>query len=339
MSTTSTLKQGLLVGLVSCVLAAACSSEGGRGEQPAAPDISIADNDTTTTTTQGVAEPTTTTTQGVAEPSTTAEAEPTTTGDSDADITTTTTVEATTTTVPATTDVISTETTTSATQPATTEATITTEPSTSAPSTTAPADTTTNTTTSVQLEVSQNVVCGKRLVKLDEFVTETDNGCRQADCLGGRNDQTGRCVNWWEWADTLDRECPTVDTSDGLGAMGTLVPSLEISPSTFPQMVAGSSWVADIQLVDNDNWDWKPGGVAPTDGRKYFIMFLTAAGYPPKVGEEQKRTSQLFSTDDPEGSWRVPFSIHEKQPLDPAFGLGATPQGAGCWSVRFTRTG
>ena len=366
MSTTSTLKQGLLVGLVICVLAAACSNNDGRGEQPAASDTSIADNDTTTTTTQGVAEPTTTTTQGVAEPTSTAEAEPATTGDSDADITTTTTVDATDTTsdgdthdgevvvVPETdigdsdepTVVIPTETTTSATQPATTEATITTEPSTSAPSTTtaaaalavtvAPSSTTT--TTSVQLEVSQGVVCGKRLVKLDEFVTETDNGCRQADCLGGRNDQTGRCLNWWEWADTLDRECPTVDTSDGLGAMGTLVPSLEISPSTFPQMVAGSSWVADIQLVDNDNWDWHDG-VAPTDGRKYFIMFLTAAGYPPKVGEEQKRTSQLFSTDDPEGSWRVPFSIHEKQPLDPAFGLGATPRGAGCWAVRFTRTG
>ena len=94
MSTTSNLKQGLLAGLVICVLAAGCSSNGGRG------DTSIADNDTTTTTTQSVeepsttteAEPTTTTTLGVAEPSTTAEAEPATTADSDADITTTTTV-------------------------------------------------------------------------------------------------------------------------------------------------------------------------------------------------------------------------------------------------------
>ncbi len=95
MSTTSNLKQGLLAGLVICVLAAGCSSNGGRG------DTSIADNDTTTTTTQSVeepsttteAEPTTTTTLGVAEPSTTAEAEPATTADSDADITTTTTVD------------------------------------------------------------------------------------------------------------------------------------------------------------------------------------------------------------------------------------------------------
>ena len=123
-----------------------------------------------------------------------------------------------------------------------------------------------------------------------------------------------------------------------LGAMGTLVPSLEIPEPTFPQLVPGSSWVADIQLVDNDNWDFSDGGVAPTDGRKYFAMFLRAAGYPPLVGEEQKRTSRLFSTDDPEGSWSVAFIVPEYNPLDPAFELAATPRGGGCWAVRFTRT-
>lgn len=368
MSTTSTLRQGFLVGLVVCVLAAACNSEGGRGEQPAAPDTSIADNDTTTTTTQGVAEPTTTT-QGVAEPSTTAEAEPSTTGGSDADITTTTTVDATTTTsdgdthdgevvvVPETdigdsdepTVVIPTETTTSATQPATTEATITPEPSTTAPSTTTTADTAPSSTTTVELETSQDVVCGEGLVKLDEFVTETDNGCRRADCYGGgRDDLTGECRSYGEWLDTLVRDCPTVDTSDGLGMYGgdifivggpgiTTIRSEPADP-VFPRMVPGSSWIAHIQLVDNHNWDWKEGGLEPTNLTHYFGVGVSAGPYVPRVGEEQKAGSTIFTTKEPEGSWTASFTIPESHPAEHIFGSGAHARGAGCWAVRFERT-
>ena len=348
------------------MLAAACSSDGGRGEQPAAPDTSIADNDTTTTTTQGVAEPATTTeaepatttTLVVEEPSTTAEAEPATTGDSDADITTTTTVDATTTTSDGDTHdgevVVVPETdigdpdeptvvipTTASTQPATTE------PSTTAPSTTAPADTTTTTTTvSVELEVSQGVVCGDGLVKLDEFVTETDNGCRRAECRGGRDDQTGKCRRYGDWFDTLVRECPTVDTSDGLGAFGDIfvlgdrgtlsVRSTPPNP-TFPQMVPGSSWVAEIQLADNANWDWWEGGVAPTGGSSYFIMSLGVGTYVPRVVGGSNGV--LWKTNQEGGSQTVEFTVSANKPQEPAFGLGRSTKGAGCWAVRFTRTG
>ena len=194
------------------------------------------------------------------------------------------------------------------------------------------------TTTSVEIEVSQNVVCGEGLVKLDEFVTETDNGCRQAECTGGRNNQTGQCRSYYEWLDTLVRECPTVDTSDGLGAMGSVIRPGMPWPM-FPQMVPGSSWLADIQLVDNDNWDWKQDGIAPTNGNRYFILSLVAPGYAPLVGEERDPNRPILGTDDPEGSWRVPFSIYENKPQDPVFQLGVSPTGAGCWAVRFTRTG
>ena len=334
MSTTSNLKQGLLAGLVICVLAAGCSSNGGRG------DTSIADNDTTTTTTQSVeepsttteAEPTTTTTLGVAEPSTTAEAEPATTADSDADITTTTTVDDPTTTSDGDTHdgevVVVPETdigdpdeptvvipTTASTQPATTEPSTTEAITTTEPSTTTAPSTTTPTTTSVQPEVSQGVVCGKWLVKLDEFVTETDNGCRQADCVVGRNEQTGECRGFGEWLDTLVRDCPTVDTSDGLGMYGgdifivggpgiTTIRSEPADP-VFPRMVPGSSWIAHIQLVDNDNWDWKEGGLEPTDLSHYFGVGVSAGPYVPRVGEEQKAGSTIFTTKEPEGSWTL----------------------------------
>ncbi len=82
--------------------------------------------------------------------------------------------------------------------------TVTTEPS-----------TTTMTTTSVQLEVAQGVVCGDGLVKLDELVTETDNGCRPAECVFGRN-ATGDCRWHDEWAGTLARwtaSNPTASTT------------------------------------------------------------------------------------------------------------------------------
>ena len=61
MLTNSTLKQTVLVGFVVCVLAAACSSNDGRGEQLVSPDTTVAEttttDDTTGTTDDGHDEP------------------------------------------------------------------------------------------------------------------------------------------------------------------------------------------------------------------------------------------------------------------------------------------
>ena len=221
--------------------------------------------------------------------------------------------------------------------------------------TTAPAGDTTSTTVSVRLENAQNMTCGAGLVKLDEFVTETDNGCRAANCYGiGRNTLTGECLTYAEWLDTLVRDCPTVDTSDGLGMYGgdffilgepgtglyggTPIIRSEPADPVFPQMVPGSSWVAHIQLVDNDNWDWKPGGLEPTDLTHYFGVGVSAGRWVPRVGEEQKAGSTIFTTKEPEGSWTASFTIPASHPPQHVFGSGATARGAGCWAVRFERT-
>ena len=244
------------------------------------------------------------------------------------------------TTEPSTTEPSTTE--PSTTEPSTTEPS-TTEPSTTEPSTTEPSTTEPSTTT-------PTVNCGGNgWVYLEEYATGTDNGCRPDDslCPGGRNPQ-GWCRQYGPWLDTLVRDCPTVDISDGLGihggdmfvlgADGFYIRS-EPAELLLPQMVAGSSWVADIQLVDNDNWDWKPGGIKPTDQGRLFLAGVLVGGYVPRVGEEQRATPNLVTSDEPEGSWSVSFTISEHHPPDRVFKAAAKTKGAGCWSMRFTRTG
>ena len=369
MFTTTTLKQAFLVVFVAVLFAAACSSDGGRGDQLVLPDTTDAPSTTVDATPTSVDDTTTsdapstsvddTTTSDA--PSTSVDESPTTVVEVESptavvevhddesdhvhnDDGSVTAVETTTTAAPDDqTDIEVPATTTVA--PTTTTAAPDDQADIEVPATTTVAPTTTTTTVSVQLEVSQNVVCGDGLVKLDEFVTETDNGCRKADCRGGRDDQTGECRSYVEWLDTLVRECPIVDTSDGLGVMGSsrAVPTMPPDP-TFPRMVPGSSWVADIELADNANWDWKPGGVEPTDPHQkpYFILSVfagTTGGYVPRVGEERKPTANLLTSDEPERRWSVPFAIAENHPPEHVFKFGASVRGVGCWAVRFTRTG
>ena len=375
MFTTSTLKQALLVVFIAVLFAAACSSDGGRGDQLVLPDTTDAEATTTSDapstsvddTSTSVGEPSTTIVDepsaSVVEPSTSVDAPPTAVvevHDDESDHVhnddgTVTAVETTTTAaaddqtdieVPPVTTVappvitVAPTTTTAAPDDQTdievpTTTTVVPTTATVVPTTATVVPTT---TVSVQLEVSQNVVCGDGLVKLDEFVTETDNGCRKAECPGGRDDQTGECRWYDEWLDTLVRECPTVDTSDGLGVMGS-VDKPGTSSRTFPQMVPGSSWVADIWLADNANWDWKPGGVAPTDPNQkpYFIMSLGVGTYVPRVVGGSNGV--LWTTNQEEGSQTVEFTVPANKPQEPAFKFGASVRGAGCWAVRFTRTG
>ena len=198
-------------------------------------------------------------------------------------------------------------------------------------------------------ENAQNVTCGAGLVKLDEFVTETDNGCRTANCVDGRNTLTGECLTHAEWLDTLVRDCPTVDTSDGLGMYGgdffivpgPGIPIIQTEPAdpVFPKLVAGSSWVAEIQLVDNRHW---PDGFEVPD---WFATeaFIVVLGTPSAGGSSYRPTTDLgggslVRTGDPDGEWSVPFSIHVNTPLHNPFELWVTASGSGCWAVRFTRT-
>ena len=212
-----------------------------------------------------------------------------------------------------------------------------------------PAGDTTSTTVSVRLRNAQNVTCGAGLVKLDVFVTETDNGCRRADCYGGgRNILTGECRPYDEWLDTLVRDCPTVDTSDGLGmyggdifiSQGPGIPIIRTEPAdpVFPLMVPGSSWVAHIQLVDNHNWDWWEGGLEPVELSHYFGVGVSAGRYVPQQDSFGKPGSTIFTTKEPEGSWTASFTIPASHPPQHVFGSGATARGAGCWAVRFERT-
>ncbi len=172
--------------------------------------------------------------------------------------------------------------------------------------------------------------CGAGLVKLDEFVTETDNGCRTANCVYGRN-ATGHCRSWQEWRQAeLERDCPTVDTSDGLGAMGEASRNGLLPPPTFPKLVPGSSWIAEISLVDNRHWP--PDGIMPDyfDGDA-FIAYL----YVP-ISPGQAWFMDLVRTDDVDGNWTVQFAVN-KTPFDDPFELWVTASGSGCWAVRFAR--
>ena len=74
--------------------------------------------------------------------------------------------------------------------PTTTAAPTTTAPptTTAAPSTTAPP-----TTTAAPELVEHEVVCGEGLVLMEEFITDTDDGCRAEACDHGRTDD-GRCM-------------------------------------------------------------------------------------------------------------------------------------------------
>ena len=190
-------------------------------------------------------------------------------------------------------------------------------------------------------ENAQNETCEAGLVKLDEFVTETDNGCRTANCVYGR-DATGNCLDYWDSLDTLERDCPTVDTSDGLGAMGAGLRNGLVPWPAFPKLVAGSSWLAEIQLVDNGHW---PDGFEVPD---WFATeaFIVSLGTPSVGGSSYKPTVEggvvggsLLRTGVPDGEWSVSFSIHENTPLHNPFELAVTASGNGCWAVRFTRTG
>ncbi len=178
-------------------------------------------------------------------------------------------------------------------------------------------------------DTTATVNCGPWLVKLDEFVTETDNGCRTANCVYGRN-ATGHCRSWQEWRQAeLERDCPTVDTSDGLGAMGEASRNGLLPPPTFPKLVPGSSWIAEISLVDNRHWP--PDGIMPDyiDGDA-FRAYL----YVP-ISPGQAWFMDLVRTDDVDGNWTVQFAVN-KTPFDDPFELWVTASGSGCWAVRFT---
>ena len=206
-----------------------------------------------------------------------------------------------------------------------TDLAITTTPTTTtardATTTTTVADATTTTTTTVVVAVVP--VCGLWLVKLDEFVTETDNGCRTASCVHGR-DATGNCLNYWEWMDTIKRECPIVDTSDGLGAMGAGLHNGLLPVPVFPHLVAGSSWIAEIQLVDNRHW--LVGGI---EKDAFTVNMFAPVGNTSRVW-----FTPLLVSDDVDGDWAKLFTVPAT--LDNAFELGVTAFGGGCWAVRFT---
>ena len=179
--------------------------------------------------------------------------------------------------------------------------------------------------------------CGAGLVKLDEFVTETDNGCRTADCVYGRN-ATGNCRWYSEWAAELVRDCPTVDTSDGLGAMDQNVSDNSVPPIEFPQLEAGTNWTAEIWLVDNRHFP--PDGIKPDNNNDTFLVALRT---PPEGGFTYVPSvpggpggSLLLSNDATDGEWSVPFAVHENTPLHNPFELSVTASGSGCWAVRFT---
>ena len=123
-----------------------------------------------------------------------------------------------------------------------------------------------------------------------------------------------------------------------VGGPGITTIVSEPAEPVFPLMVPGSSWIAHIQLVDNDNWDWWEGGLEPTDLSHYFGVGLSAGPYVPRVGEEQKAGSTIFRTKEPEGSWTASFTIPGSHPAEHIFEAGATARGAGCWAVRFERT-
>ncbi len=196
-------------------------------------------------------------------------------------------------------------------------------------------DATTTATTPVidEPEIVLPIICGEGMVKLDEFVTETDNGCRPAECFYGRR-STGECRWYSEWATELVRECPTVDLSDGLGAMDINVSDNSAPAAAFPQLEAGTSWTAEISLVDNRHF---LDGIEPEDS-----TFTVSLATPSEDGSSYVPTvpggpsgSQLLSVTATDGRWSVPFSIHENTPLDNPFELGVGAKGAGCWAVRF----
>ena len=161
--------------------------------------------------------------------------------------------------------------------------------------------------------------------------------------------ETGECVTYDEWLDTLVRDCPTVDTSDGLGVyggdfvirQGPGLPIIRSEPAdpVFPQMTAGTSWKAHIQLVDNHNWTFKKGRLEPTDQAPYFRVAVRtdASRYTPVV-EGQKPGSTIFSSDEPAGSWTVSFTIPDNHSPRFVFEAAVITRGAGCWAVRFERT-
>ena len=177
-------------------------------------------------------------------------------------------------------------------------------------------------------DTAATVTCGPWLVKLDEFVTETDNGCRTANCVYGRN-ATGHCRSAHEWRQAeLERDCPTVDTSDGLGAMGEAVHNGLLPWPTFPKLVPGSSWVAEISLVDNRHWP--PDGIMPD----YFDNDSFTVSLGSHDGISLLWHWSLVRTGDVDGNWEVPFTVHEKALSD--IELWVTAHGSGCWAVRFT---
>ena len=183
---------------------------------------------------------------------------------------------------------------------------------------------------SQQPDPTQRICCVSGLVKLDEFVTETDNGCRTANCVYGRN-ATGHCRSAHEWRQAeLERDCPTVDTSDGLGAMGEAVHNGLLPWPTFPKLVPGSSWVAEISLVDNRHWP--PDGIMPD----YFDNDSFTVSLGSHDGISLLWHWSLVRTGDVDGNWEVPFTVHEKALSD--IELWVTAHGSGCWAVRFTRT-
>ena len=183
--------------------------------------------------------------------------------------------------------------------------------------------TTTRMITTTTTNVVEGPVCGAGLVKLEEFVTEDDNGCRTAGCVYGR-DAVGDCADYWEWMDAIERECPIVDTSDGLGAMGAGVRNGLLPAPVFPHLVAGSSWIAEIQLVDNRHG---VGGGIVKDA--FDVNMLASVGNTSMVWFEP-----LLVSDDVDGEWAKSFTVSAT--LDNPFELVVTAFGGGCWAVRFT---
>ena len=192
-----------------------------------------------------------------------------------------------------------------------------------------PTTTTTVEHTTTTDDTTTTVTCGPWLVKLVEFVTETDNGCRTANCVYGRN-ATGHCRSAHEWRQAeLVRDCPTVDISDGLGATGAGVRNGLLPALAFPQLVPGSSWTAEIWLVDNRHWP--PDNIVPDyiDGDS-FTASLDAPHITGGVW-----FIDLVRTADVDGNWTVPFTVNNTPLVDP-FKLRVWASGSGCWAVRFT---
>ena len=332
MLTISTFKQTVLVGFVVCVLAAACSSNDGGGDELTA---------TTTTTGASVADTATTVDGGDELTATT-----TTTGASVAD--TATTVD----------DghghPHDDETTTSLVYPVVGPGgaqegggEIVAEP---------------------EPDPADLVICGEGLVKIDELITDEDNGCRPETCAGERG-ANGQCL-------IIEDELLTEEEAAELLENAELVPWEEYGPEGCTQVSPGVCEDASGVLLCDigvDGWQPCPGGssnaeacptpasgdpLALTGSRQTtgaevnltegeWVAEICVRGNDLTTGQPSQFTAVVHEPDFSfvsflvpivqevvDGDWTQPFTLDQDRSLE----VAVTPAGGGTWTITFTKT-